>query len=147
MRTVGVEVDGARCLRAAGGGCDSHRQVEAIDERYCILSVDQTITRATERRTIVPVSVASGGERPLGDGGGRNTSASAGVTLKAAVAATGDAGRRARVGGKVAVGATPDTSGGPVVGDRDGLGRAGGLFPASNVVGDGGARVEVSEQL
>lgn len=70
------------------------------------------------------------------------------VALEAAVAAPVETLGRARGAcAEVAVAAAPDAARLPVVGDveRDGLG--GVLLPAGRLVGDGGADVEVGEEL
>ena len=61
---------------------------------------------AVDERDVVPIRVAVAAERPLSDGGGRDTRAGVLGALEAAVAATGLAGGRARVGAEVAVAAT-----------------------------------------
>ena len=69
------------------------------------------------------------------------------IANKAAVATSVETGGRARVGAEVAVATTPDAAGLPVVRDREGDGLAGRLLPSSGLVGDGGADVEISEEL
>ena len=91
--------------------------------------------------------VAASVQGELRDGGRRNTSASVGVALETAVAATISAGVGAGVGGEVAVATTPDAAGLPVVRNREGDGLAGRLLPSSGLVGDGGADVQVCEEL
>ena len=152
---VGVEVYGAVRDGAALVVVNADGDVEAIDERDCdpdhsVLRTrqDTALREVTLRRlTIVPVLVAVALEGELGDGGGGDTGAGVGVALETAVAATISARVGAGVGGEVAVATTPDAAGLPVVRDCEGDGLAGRLLPSSGLVGDGGADVQVSEEL
>ena len=70
-----------------------------------------------------------------------------GVAQEAAVAPAVKAGVGAGVGGEVAVAATPDPARLPVVGDGEGDGLAGLLFPTGWLAGGSGTDVQVSKEL
>lgn len=121
---VGAEILGALSDGASDVVGDTHGEIVTVYEG-----------------DIVVILAISSGQSPLGEGCGGDTSAGAGIALETTVAASIGARVGSGVGSEVAVPATPDTAGLPVVGDVEGPGGVGVCLPSS--LNSGGSRADV----
>lgn len=98
---------------------------------------------STQLLTVIPIETIRRAKCPLGDARRRDTSPGPRIALETTVAASSETRIRTRVSGKVAVAATPDATGFPVVGDRKGADAPSWGLPAGLDRRDGRADVEV----
>jgi hypothetical protein len=94
---------------------------------------------------IVVVVTVCGAQCPLGEGGWGDTGTGVRVAGETTIAATVGARIRAGVGGEVAVPASPDTTGLPVIGDSERLRTPSSCFPTSRNSGSSAPDVQISE--